>query len=109
MNEKIEGFFEICLEKGLTGEQGVLIPSANVKHLMLRQDVREAVARGDFSIYPVEEIDQGIELLTGLPAGTADETGVYPPETINGKVQERLERLARKFSKLEEGDVEDSS
>ncbi len=109
VNEKIEGFFDICLEKGLTGEQGVLIPSANVKHLMLRQDVREAVARGEFSIYPVEEIDQGIELLTGLPAGTADETGVYPPETINGKVQERLERLSKKSTKPVDGDVEDSS
>jgi predicted ATP-dependent protease len=109
VNEKIEGFFDICLEKGLTGEQGVLIPLANVKHLMLRQDVREAVARGDFSIYPVEEIDQGIELLTGLPAGTADETGVYPPETINGKVQERLERLSKKSTKPVDGDVEDSS
>lgn len=96
VNEKIEGFFDICQQRGLTGEHSVLIPAANVKHLMLRQDVRQAVARGDFKIYPIAEIDQGIELLTGIPAGAADEAGVYPPDTINGKVQERLEKLSRK-------------
>lgn len=96
VNEKIEGFFDICKERGLNREQGVLIPSANVKHLMLREDVREAVAAGKFNIYPVDEIDQGIELLTGMPAGQADQNGKYPQNTINGKVQARLERLAKK-------------
>jgi len=102
VNEKIEGFFDICQERGLTGEQGVLIPSANVKHLMLRQDVREAVAREEFFIYPVDEIDQGIELLTGIPAGKADENGKYPPETINGKVQARLGKLTKNKVKPDE-------
>lgn len=109
VNEKIEGFFDICLDRGLTGEQGVLIPSANVKHLMLRQDVREAVARGEFFIFPIDEIDQGIELLTGMPAGKADENGKYPPETINGKVQARLEKLAAKSIAPREDDGEDGS
>jgi predicted ATP-dependent protease len=109
VNEKIEGFFDICQERGLTGEQGVLIPSANVKHLMLRQDVREAVARKEFFIYPVDEIDQGIELLTGIPAGKADENGKYPPETINGKVQARLEKLTGKSTGTREDEGEDGS
>jgi lon-related putative ATP-dependent protease len=109
VNEKIEGFFDICQERGLTGEQGVLIPAANVKHLMLRQDVRQAVAEGDFNVYPIEEIDQGIELLTGLLAGEADESGKYPPDTINGKVQARLEKLSSKPAGLNDGDGESES
>ena len=109
VNEKIEGFFDICQERGLTGEQGVLIPSANVKHLMLRQDVREAVAREEFFIYPVDEIDQGIELLTGIPAGKADDNGKYPPETINGKVQARLKKLTGKSIETREDEGEDGS
>jgi predicted ATP-dependent protease len=104
VNEKIEGFFDICVQRGLTGSQGVLIPSANVKHLMLRKDVRDAVARGEFNIYPIDDIDQGIELLTGVPAGKLDQDGNYPPETINGKVQARLEKLAAKSAaESEEG------
>jgi lon-related putative ATP-dependent protease len=109
VNEKIEGYFDICQERGLTGEQGVLIPSANVKHLMLRQDVREAVARGEFYIYPIDEIDQGIELLTGISAGKADENGKYSSETINGKVQARLEKLARKSTGPREDEGEERS
>jgi lon-related putative ATP-dependent protease len=105
VNEKIEGFFDICKERGFNSEQGVLIPSANVKHLMLREDVREAVAAGQFNIYPVDEIDQGIELLTGMPAGQADQNGKYPQASINGKVQARLERLAKKAK--ETNDKED--
>lgn len=99
VNEKIEGFFDICRQRRLTGEQGVLIPEANVKHLMLRQDVRQAVAEGKFHIYPVSHVDQGIELLTGMPAGEPDEDGNYPPDTINGKVQARLEKLAEQAEK----------
>jgi lon-related putative ATP-dependent protease len=106
VNEKIEGYFDICREKGLTGVQGVIIPSANVKHLMLRQEVRDAVSRGEFSIYAVDDIDQGIELLTGLPAGQAGEDGKYPPESINGKVKQRLERLAKKSTQPGEDDGE---
>ena len=93
-NEKIEGFFDICQARGLTGEQGVLIPAANVKNLMLRHDVVAAVAEGKFHVYPVATIDEGIELLTGMPAGEADEDGRYPAETINRRVADYLENLA---------------
>jgi len=94
VNEKVEGFFDVCKARGLTGGQGVLIPASNVKHLMLRHDVIEAVAAGQFHIYPIEMVDQGIEMLTGMPAGEADEEGNYPPETINGLVQAQLVKLA---------------
>jgi predicted ATP-dependent protease len=94
VNEKIEGFFDVCRKKGLTGEQGVLIPASNVQHLMLRQDVIDAVREERFHVYAVETIDQGIEILTGLPAGEPDEDGKYPEESINGKVHKRLSDLA---------------
>jgi lon-related putative ATP-dependent protease len=96
VNEKIEGFFDICNARGLTGEQGVMIPASNVKHLMLRQDVIDAVKDGKFAIYPIENIDQGIELLSDLPAGEMNKEGNYPSDTINGRVQSRLTKLAEK-------------
>ena len=96
VNEKIEGFFDICRERGLTGDQAVLIPVANVKNLMLRRDVVDAVAEGRFHVYPVATIDQGIEILTGLPAGEPDEEGNYPEGTFNHKVAGRLAALAQK-------------
>jgi lon-related putative ATP-dependent protease len=94
VNEKIEGFFDVCRARGLTGEQGVLIPAANVKHLMLRHDVVEAVRQGKFHIYPVTTIDQGIELLTGLPAGERDANGLFPDGSLNQRVEVRLMTLA---------------
>ena len=100
VNEKIEGFFDICRSRGLTGDQGVLIPESNVKNLMLRQDVIDAVAAGQFRIFPVENIDQGIEILTSMPAGEPDEEGNYPENTINGRVQARLAELAEKRKEL---------
>ena len=93
-NEKIEGFFDICNARGLTGNQGVVIPAANVKHLMLREDVVKAAADGKFNIYPVETIDQGIELLTGVPAGAQDAAGIFPADSINGRVQATLAEFA---------------
>jgi lon-related putative ATP-dependent protease len=96
VNEKIEGFFDICSARGLTGEQGVLIPASNVKHLMLRDDVVKAVADGQFHIYPVEHIDQGIELLTGVTAGERDEQDRYPDGSINDLVEKRLVQLAER-------------
>ncbi|HWP46640.1 MAG TPA: ATP-binding protein [Candidatus Limnocylindrales bacterium] len=96
VNEKIEGFFDICKARGLTGKQGVLIPASNVKHLMLRQDVVEAAAAGKFHIYPVETVDEGIEILTGIPAGERDETGNFPQGSINQRVEARLIALAEK-------------
>jgi predicted ATP-dependent protease len=101
VNEKIEGFFDVCRARGLTGDQGVLIPSSNVKHLMLRQDVVAAAAAGEFHVYPVQTVDQAIALLTGTSAGTADQRGQYPEGTINGRVAARLFdmfELRRKYS-----------
>lgn len=102
VNEKIEGFFDICKARGLTGDQGVLIPASNVQHLMLRYDVVEAVRQGKFSIFPIETVDQGIEILTGIPAGEMDEEGNYPEGTINAKVMERLEAFAERQKKFED-------
>ena len=85
----------------MTGDQGVLIPIANVKHLMLRQDVVDAVAAGKFHVYPVEHVDQGIELLTGLPAGERDAKGKYPKGTVNRMVEDRLGEIAKKRQALE--------
>jgi len=90
VNEKIEGFFDVCNARGLSGEQGVLIPAANVKHLMLRRDVVAAAAEGRFHIYPVEDIDQAIEILTGVAAGEPDAKGMLPPDCVNYRVAARL-------------------
>jgi len=98
VNEKIEGFFDVCRAKGLDGRHGVLIPASNVKHLMLRHDVVEACEKGRFSVIPVETIDQGIELLTGLPAGTPDITGRYAEGTINQRIAVRLAASARRVA-----------
>ncbi len=94
VNRKIEGFFATCKLMGLTGTQGVVIPAANVRNLMLREEVVEAIAGGEFHIYPVETIDQGIELLTGVPAGEPDENGDFPEGTVNGEVASRLAEFA---------------
>ncbi|MDZ7839325.1 MAG: ATP-binding protein [Gammaproteobacteria bacterium] len=90
VNEKIEGFFDCCRARGLTGRQGVLIPQTNVKHLMLRQDVVDAVEAGEFAVYPVTTVDEGIELLTGITAGARDAEGRFPADSINGRVEARL-------------------
>jgi predicted ATP-dependent protease len=100
VNEKIEGFFDLCKARGLTGEQGVLIPASNVKNLMLRQDVVNAVSGSQFHIYPVETIDQGIELLTGIEAGERNQEGDYPYGTVNHLVQRRLNEMAEKQIEL---------
>lgn len=93
VNEKIEGFFDICSARGLSGEQGVLIPASNVKHLMLRRDVVEAAEAGKFRIYSVENVDQAIAILTGLEAGEENSDGKYPKGSINHRVVERLAEL----------------
>ncbi|MEX1018049.1 MAG: ATP-binding protein [Litorilinea sp.] len=95
VNEKIEGFFDLCRARELSGDQGVVIPASNVKHLMLRQDVVDAVAAGEFHVYPVETIDQGIEILTGVAAGERDADGDYPAGTLNRLVADRLEEFAK--------------
>lgn len=94
VNEKIEGFFEICRERGLTGDQGILIPPANVKNLMLKPEIADAARAGKFRIFSVPTIDQGIEILTGLLAGNRDDQGRYPEGSINARVEERIRGFA---------------
>lgn len=101
VNEKIEGFFDVCSRDGLTGRQGVLMPADNVKHLMLRADVVAACAAGRFSIYPIATIDQGIALLTGFPAGEADMSGRYPKDSVNYWVAMRLGAATAKQERAE--------
>ncbi|WP_424141322.1 Lon protease family protein [Sporosalibacterium faouarense] len=93
-NEKIEGYFRVCKEKGLTGDQGVIIPHQNVVNLMLDDEIIEAVKEGKFTIYAVKTIDEGIEILTGVPSGKKDEKGNYPVGSINYLVQNKLDRYA---------------
>jgi predicted ATP-dependent protease len=93
-NEKIEGFFDICTARGLTGNQGVLIPKANVQHLMLRRDVVDACKAGRFAIFAVGTIDEGIALLSGRPAGERGADGRYSIGSVNGLVEERLHSYA---------------
>lgn len=95
---KIEGFFDVCKERGLSGEQGVIIPAANVRNLMLRADVIEAVAQGKFHIWPVHTVDEGFSLLTGLPAGERDESGIFPEGTWNRLVDDRLREMALAYA-----------
>ncbi len=102
VNEKIEGFFHICQARGLTGGHGVLIPRANVRHLMLRAEVREAAEAGLFHIYPITDVDEGIALLTGWPSGKRDESGTYPVGSINRKVAARLKDFAARSHRLSE-------
>lgn len=97
VNEKIEGFFEVCKAKGLTGSQGVIIPHQNVQNLMLRKDVIEAVEQGKFHIYPVKTIDEGITILTGIKAGVRKKDGTFEKDTVNHLVDEELQRLAKSW------------
>jgi Lon-like ATP-dependent protease len=94
VNEKIEGFFDLCAARGLTGTQGVIIPAANLPHLMLRPAVVEQVRDGRFHIYAVKRVEEGVELLLGLPAGTRGRGGRFPKDTVYGKAQRRLEELS---------------
>jgi len=94
VNHKIEGFFRVCKAKGLTGDQGVIIPAANIRNLMLHEDVTEAAAQGKFHIYAVSTVDEGIELLTGIPAGQRRNDGRFPKGTINYLVDRRLKEMS---------------
>lgn len=95
VNEKIEGFFDICAARGLDGTHGVIIPAANVPHLMLRDDVVAAAADGRFRVWAVRTVDEALELLTGLPAGERDSDGCWPPDSVNGRVEAGLDGLAK--------------
>jgi len=93
VNEKIEGVFRVAQSRGLTGNEGVMIPRSNVRNLMLRRDVIEAVRAGKFHVYAVSTIDEGIEVLTGTEAGRRRRDGTWTPGSINDRVQRRLEEL----------------
>jgi predicted ATP-dependent protease len=98
VNEKIEGFFEVCKLKGLNGQQGVMIPESNVQNLMLKEEVVEAVKAGKFNIYSVKTIDEGIEFLTGKKAGERRANGTFEEDTVNYIVDKQLEEMADKLN-----------
>jgi predicted ATP-dependent protease len=97
VNQKIEGFFKVCQAKGLNGDQGVLIPHQNLRNLMLREEVVDAVRQGQFHIYSARTIDEGIEILTGVPAGERQQDGTYPESTVNYFVDKRLKEMAERL------------
>jgi predicted ATP-dependent protease len=112
VNEKIEGFFEVCLAKGLNGKQGVLIPQANVKDLMLKAKVVEAVRKGLFHIYPFSNIEQALEILTGKKAGKKKKDGTYPPNSLNYLIETQLNKLneiAKEIGEKEEPEKKKTS
>jgi len=102
VNEKIEGFFDLCKLRGLDGTHGVIIPRRNVKNLMLKKEVVDAVRDGRFSIYPIDVIEEGIEILTGVPAGEPGEDGTYPEGTVNERVMKRLTEIAEALKEKKE-------
>ena len=95
VNQKIEGFFDICRIRGLTGDQGVIVPSSNVQNLMLREDVVKAISEGKFAVYGVDTVDEGIEILTGVPAGKRLDDGSFEEGSINARVHRRLKEMAQ--------------
>lgn len=95
VNQKIEGFFDVCKAKGLTGEQRVIIPHSNLAHLMLREDVVEAVSAGRFHLWAVTTIEEGLEILTGVPAGARAADGQFPEGSVNAQVERRLQEFAQ--------------
>ncbi len=97
VNQKVEGFFDVCEERGLTGDQGVILPASNVQHLMLRDDVVEAVRAGRFKVYAISNIDEALELLTGVETGIKDASGAYPADSLNGRVRAQLTQYARRL------------
>jgi lon-related putative ATP-dependent protease len=103
VNEKLEGFFEVCKAKGLTGKQGAMIPASNVQNLMLKEEMVEAAKAGRFTIYPVKTIDEGIEVLTGVPAGKRKKDGTYPEGTVNYLVDQRLREMADRLKEFQPG------
>jgi predicted ATP-dependent protease len=102
VNLKVEGFFDVCKSRGLSGKQGVIIPHQNVTELMLRHDVVDAVKEGKFHIYAIHTIDEGVELLTGKPAGARLKSGRFTPGSLNNLVDRKLAEFAKKRKKFEE-------
>jgi len=111
VNEKIEGFYDLCQGRGLTGGQGVILPESNVRHLMLKEEVVQAVANGTFHLWSVSHVDEAIELLTGIPAGERGADGTYPADSINGRVENTLKQFVldlRAFNKPGKDEKEDN-
>ena len=102
MNEKIEGFFEVCKLKGLKSDESVMIPKSNVQDLMLKEEVVKAVKDGKFHIYPVNTIDEGVEILTGVKAGERRKDGAFEPNTLNERVDRRLKEMAETLMRFAE-------
>jgi lon-related putative ATP-dependent protease len=100
VNQKVEGFYEVCKEKGVTGQQGVIIPAANIQNLMLKKEVVDAVKKKQFHIYRVYTVEEGIEILTGKPAGKPNKKGIYPDGTVYGAVQKKLKEYIKRAEKL---------
>ncbi|MGD9012072.1 MAG: ATP-binding protein [Desulfobacterales bacterium] len=100
VNQKVEGFYEVCKEKGVTGQQGVIIPAANIQNLMLKKEVVDAVKKKQFHIYRVYTVEEGIEILTGKPAGKPNKKGIYPDGTAYGAVQKKLKEYIKRAEKL---------
>lgn len=109
LNEKIEGFFDVCMTRGLTGSEGVIIPERNLRHLMLKKEVVQAIAEKQFSVYLVSTVDEALSLLTGLEAGERDSEGVYPENSINGRVEATLLRFAMDMQEFEKGKEDDDA
>jgi predicted ATP-dependent protease len=98
---KIEGFFDLCAARGLTGTQGVLIPRANLPHLVLRSEVASAIEAGSFHLYAVDSVGQGVEVLTGVPCGERDAAGRFPASSVFGRVERRIIEIAERLREAE--------
>ena len=109
VNEKIEGFFQTCRNRGLSGEQGVIVPHQNVRHLCLPREIVEAVEKGQFHLYQVSHVDEALELLTGMDAGVEDEESEFPPGTVNGRVQTVLMEMHEKLEQHHDDEEEEES
>jgi predicted ATP-dependent protease len=107
VNQKIEGFFQVCKAKGLNGQQGVMIPQQNVANLMLRQEIIDAAKEGKFHIYAVSTIDEGLEVLTGIPAGKQRKDGSYPKDSINDRVDKQLKDMAKRLKQFAEPEAKE--
>jgi predicted ATP-dependent protease len=106
VNQKIEGFFDLCRARGLNAGQGVIIPSRNVKNLMLKQEILDAVREGTFSIYAIEKMEEGLEILTGMPMGSMVEDGTYPENSVNYLIMKRLTEISEAMEKKKEKEEE---
>ncbi len=106
VNEKIEGFFDLCENRGLSGEQGVIIPASNVRHLMLKKEVVAAMEQGKFSVTAVNTVDEAVEILTGMAAGERDRKGNYPEKSINGRVEATLQAFAKNLQEFDKEEKE---